>query len=93
MSPFACLSPVKDPQYFLCFIFVQFLIAFLASPIDITGTVTGELWQWRLHDISVAMMAVTDGLMVAKSQSQSYIATDGQSVCLSWCRAHVGHPL
>jgi hypothetical protein len=22
------------------------------------------------------------------SQSQSHIATDGQSVCLSWCRAH-----
>jgi hypothetical protein len=24
------------------------------------------------------------------SQSQSHIATDGQSVCLSWCRAPVG---
>jgi hypothetical protein len=25
-----------------------------------------------------------------QSQSQSHIATDGQSVCLSWCRAPSG---
>jgi hypothetical protein len=34
MSPFACLSPVKDSQYFLWLIVVQSLIAFLATPIE-----------------------------------------------------------
>jgi hypothetical protein len=34
MNPFACLSPVVDSQCFLCFLFVQSLTAFLASPIE-----------------------------------------------------------
>jgi hypothetical protein len=29
-------------------------------------------------------------LLISFSQSQSHIATDGQSVCLSWCRAPSG---
>jgi hypothetical protein len=34
MNPFACLSPVKDLQYFLCLVIVQSLIAFLATPVS-----------------------------------------------------------
>jgi hypothetical protein len=32
ISPFACLSSVKDSQYSLCFLLVQSLTAFLATP-------------------------------------------------------------
>jgi hypothetical protein len=43
MSPFACLSPVKDHQYFLCFIFVHSLIAFLATPIEMPQAGSGPM--------------------------------------------------
>jgi hypothetical protein len=34
MNLFACLSPVKDLQYFLWLAIVQSLIAFLATPVE-----------------------------------------------------------
>jgi hypothetical protein len=41
MNPFACLSPVKDLQYFLCLVIVQSLIAFLATRVEMPQAGSG----------------------------------------------------
>jgi hypothetical protein len=43
MNPFACLSPVKDLQYFLWLVIVQSLIAFLATPVDMPQAGSGPM--------------------------------------------------
>jgi hypothetical protein len=51
------------------------------------------LSQFRLSTIDHALLLVapaTTAQLGCQSQSQSHIATDGQSVCLSWCRAPSG---
>jgi hypothetical protein len=42
------------------------------------------------HRVTVEVFNPASTLVKQFSQSQSYIATDGQSVCLSWCRAPPG---
>jgi hypothetical protein len=41
MSPLACLSPITDSQYFLWFLLVQSLTAFLATPIEMPQAGSG----------------------------------------------------
>jgi hypothetical protein len=48
MNPFACLSPVKDLQYFLCLVIVQSLIAFLATPMEMPQAGSG--WAISLRN-------------------------------------------
>jgi hypothetical protein len=43
MNPFACLSPVKDLQYFLWLVIVQSLIAFLATPVEMLHAGSGPM--------------------------------------------------
>jgi hypothetical protein len=43
MISFACLSPIKDSQYFLWFIVIQSIIAFLAT----YGDATGRFWSYE----------------------------------------------
>jgi hypothetical protein len=43
MNLFACLSPVKDLQYFLWFAIVQSLIAFLAIPMEMPQAGSGPM--------------------------------------------------
>jgi hypothetical protein len=43
MNLFACLSPVKDLQYFLWFTIVQSLIAFLATPMEMPQGGSGPI--------------------------------------------------
>jgi hypothetical protein len=43
MNLFACLSPVKDHQYFLWFTIVQSLIAFLATPMEMPQAGSGPI--------------------------------------------------
>jgi hypothetical protein len=42
-NPFACLSPVKDSQYFLWSLFVQSLTAFLAIPAEMPRAGSGPI--------------------------------------------------
>jgi hypothetical protein len=44
----------------------------------------------KSHIVSVLVLQVIGPLPKSQSQSQSHIATDGQSVSLSWCRAPSG---
>jgi hypothetical protein len=43
ISPFVCLSPVKDSQYSLCFLLVQSLTAFLAIPTEMPQAGSGPV--------------------------------------------------
>jgi hypothetical protein len=47
------LSPVVDSQYFLCFLSVQSLTAFLATPIDMPQAGSGPIYHiryvWLIH--------------------------------------------
>jgi hypothetical protein len=43
ISPFACLSPVKDKYFFFLFLFVQSLTVFLASPIETPQAGSGPM--------------------------------------------------
>jgi hypothetical protein len=48
MSPFACLSPVKDSQCFLWSLFVQCLIVFLKTPTAMPQAGSGPISDVRI---------------------------------------------
>jgi hypothetical protein len=60
-------------------------------------TITHNKWLRRIHSFTTGSILVSlysnlnyDWLhSQAKSQSQSYVTTDGQSVSLSWCQAPI----
>jgi hypothetical protein len=60
------------------------------------GIRTKHLPNWSLeryryaNQLGLELKNIVANIPVTQSQSQSHIATDGQSVCLSWCRAPSG---
>jgi hypothetical protein len=61
ISPFACLSPVKDSQYSLCFLLVQSLTAFLATPTEMPQTGSGPMNGCGLW-LTICVLFVGDGV-------------------------------
>jgi hypothetical protein len=54
------------------------------------GAHTKEAWRSQLQTSSMTFGSVISLIHHGLDQSQSHIATDGQSVSMSWCRAQFG---
>jgi hypothetical protein len=60
-SPFTCLSLVTDSQYFLWFLLVQSLAAFLATPIDMSQAL-GSIRCWEISWIAERLAVYQGGV-------------------------------
>jgi hypothetical protein len=75
-------------------VYINLDIGLLFRALSLTVFITH--FKWNLHTSKLsprtdsANSLLKTELNQSQSQSQSHIATDGQSLCLSWCRAPTG---